>query len=198
MKHLVVLLAIFLGTSTRAMAQNVAPPRLRPLIHAGYELTEKTLELRGHFIVAGNLLAPELSPHLYVGMGWKPAEWLDIELDIGMDFRNAEPKISLKPSVSYEKFWAWAQLDVQFPSYGGYWFLQLQYKIVDWIHVGVEGEGWGNWRTPTSWSNGGGPNVLLRLGSHVGIDLALHLREGPSEDGRTWGFDPFVRFHLFL
>ncbi len=198
MKYAIVFLVSFLNLCTTAYAQTTSPPRLRPLIHAGYEFGEGTLELRGHFVVAGNLLAPELSPHLYLGVGWKPVKWFDIECDIGLDFRGAEPKISLKPSVNHENFWTWAELDMQFPSYNGYWFIQLQYKLHNAVHVGIEGEGWGNWGKPLSWSNGAGPNVLLRLGSHVGVDLALHLREGPGDDGRTWGFDPFVRFHLFL
>ncbi|PIR03438.1 MAG: hypothetical protein COV60_00305 [Candidatus Magasanikbacteria bacterium CG11_big_fil_rev_8_21_14_0_20_43_7] len=161
-------------------------------------MVEDTVDVRAHFIPGGNLMNG-LSPYLYLGAAWKPAKWLDLELDLGVDFTNAEPLISLKPSIKVDDFWAWAELDVQFPSYSGYWFVQLQYKLHDVVHIGVEGEGWGNWAKPTSWSNGAGPNVLLRFAQYFGVDLALHLREGSADGGgRTWGFDPFVRVHLFF
>jgi hypothetical protein len=194
MKHLLII-AILLTIPYSAKAETFHPSRVRLLVHGSYQLNE-VLQLQAHLIPAGNLLAG-LAPISYLGVNYKPTNWLAIELDTGWNFKADEILFSVKPCLEYKKFWLWAEVDAQFPSYSGYWFVQVQYKITGWLHAGIEGEGWGNFSDSATWSHGGGPNLLFRLGKHVGVDLTIHARDLPNDD---IGVRPefFLRTHLFF
>ena len=185
-------IAFTLFVCTTAEAQEAFhPSRMRLLVHGGYDLSETTrLEFR--FIPAGNLLG-ELAPITLLGAKFKVAGWLLVEPYVGWKTASNEPLVSLTFNPSFDKLWAWTEVDVVFPSWGGYWFVQVEYKFAEWFHAGLEGEGWGNYKDAESWSHGGGANALFRFGK-IGMDLAVHLR------GLQGVVKPefFLRVHLFL
>lgn len=183
--------ATLLFTSTARAEDAFHPSRVRLLVHGGLDLNEDArLEFR--FIPAGNLIG-ELAPISYFGAKFKATDWLGIETYAGWAFKPDEPLVSLTLNPHIDNLWAWTEIDLRMPSYDGYWFAQLDYQILDWLHAGVEGEGWGNYESGSSWSHGGGPNLLFRFGK-VGVDIAVHARE--LEDSVKPEF--FMRAHLFL
>ncbi|MFA6027368.1 MAG: hypothetical protein WC752_00365 [Patescibacteria group bacterium] len=179
-----------LSLSTSAMAQDFDPTRVRLLIHGSLEVKEN-VELRAHFIPAGNLLG-EVAPILYLGVNFKPVEWLGFEPVVGWTFVTDEPIVSLRASPDFGLIYGWADIELNLPGLGGYWFVQADVRLLKWLHMGLEGEGWGSYYTDF-FSNGGGPNLLLRYGK-VGVDLAIHAREVNDSVGP--GF--VIRFHTFL
>ena len=183
--------AILLSSANVRADDNFHPSRARLLVHSEYDVNDET-HLRVNFIPAGNLLAG-IAPLAYLGLGWQATSWLDIEGTLGWCFKANEPIVSTRLTFKIDDFYSWIDLEIQLPGESGYWFAQAEYKLLDWIHVGVEGEGWGSYIGETPWSNGGGPNLLFRLGK-VGLDLALHVRElGDSVKPEF-----FARVHLFL
>ncbi|MBI2436486.1 MAG: hypothetical protein HYV41_01945 [Candidatus Magasanikbacteria bacterium] len=109
---LFVVLTIFLQTpSTNAL--ELHPNRVRLLIHAQYDVNEQ-LDVRTTFIPAGNLLG-ELAPIIYTGVAYQLMKWFELEMDFGWVFQPNEPLISIKPSFNFGNFWAWSELEVQFP-----------------------------------------------------------------------------------
>jgi len=170
-------------------------PRLRLLIHGGSEIAPN-FDGRVHIVPSTNL-ATGLTPYLYIGAGWKPLQWLDIESDVAWDFHNTETVLAFRPSVKFGDFWSWADLEFQIPSGSAYWYVQAQYRISDFIELGVEGEGWGKVGHTATWSHGVGPNVLLQFDKNIEVDIALQFRHSQGNEG-GWGLDPFIRVHLFL
>jgi hypothetical protein len=177
--------------SISVQADDFHPSRARLLLHSEYQVNDEA-RVRVNFIPAGNLLT-EIAPLAYLGLGWQATEWLDIEGTIGWCFRGSEPIFSLRLSTNADDFYSWGDIELQLPSENAYWFLMVEYKLLDWIHLGIEGEGWGNCIDNTPWSNGGGPNLIFQFG-RVGLDLALHVRD--LNDSVKPEF--FGRVHLFL
>ena len=120
-------------------------------------------------------------------------DWLEIEGLVAWAFAPNEPVIALRLLTIYENFWTWWDFEVNVPSAAGYYAAQIQYTIIDWFHVGVEAEGWGDLTDTDSWSHGVGPNVLLRW-AIFGFDLTVHARH--QED--VWGAEFSTRAHLFI
>jgi len=190
------LLVIFGLSSLQANAKpTVDHPRLRLLIHGGSELAPN-LDARVHIVPSTNL-ASGLTPYLYLGAAWKPLQWIDIESDMAWDFHNAEAVLAFRPSVKFGDFWGWSDVEIQIPSMSGYWFLQAQYTLSDFIELGIEGEGWGTIGHAKTWSHGVGPNVLLHFNEHIEVNIALQVRHSQGKEGK-WGLDPFIRVHLLL
>lgn len=183
--------AMFLFTSAAQAENAFHPSRVRLLVHGGLDLN-KDVQLQAHFIPAGNLIG-ELAPYSYLGAKFQTSDWLGIEAYAGWAFGNDEPLVSLMFNPKFGNLWAWTETDVQMPSWDGYWFAQLDYQLLDWLHTGVEGEGWGNYESGSLWSHGGGPNLLFQFGK-IGVDLAVHVRE--LKDSIKPEF--FTRVHLFL
>jgi len=188
----------FIGlTNTPVQAkQLVNHPRLRMVIHGGSELTPN-VDSRVHIVPSTNL-ASGLTPYLYLGAAWKPLQWLDIESDMAWDFHNAEPVLAFRPSVKFGDFWSWSDVEIQIPSMSGYWFLQAQYTLSDFIELGIEGEGWGKIGHADTWSHGVGSNMLLHFNKHVAVDIAFSIRHAAPIENRGWSLDTFVRVHIFL
>jgi len=182
----VILLAFF---PTHLLAH---PSRVRLLIHGKVSLTE-SVGLSGHFIPAPNLLG-EVAPLTFLELNWTPVSWLTISPTVGWAFKPDEVIVSLRLNPKYKKLWGWIDMEVRPQSLAGYWFAQVEYQCLDWLHVGVEEESWGNFEEWEGFSHGGGPNILLRFG-RFGIDLTVHARD-ISENGL--GAEFFLRAHLFL
>lgn len=191
-RFIVVLVAVtFIFTSTARAEDAFHPSRVRLLVHGGLDLSKDT-RLEFLFVPAGNLIG-ELAPRTYLGAKLKVTDWLGVETYAGYASKPDEPLISFTLNPHFGRLWAWTKTDVQMPSRSGYWFAQLDYQLLDWLHAGVEGEGWGNYKSGSSWSHGGGPNLLFRFGK-VGVDLAVHARE--LKDSVKPEF--VTRVHLFL
>lgn len=184
--------AVCLFVSTARAEDKFRPSRVRLLMHASRPVKDYG-EFRAHFIPAGNLIGDN-SPHLYLGYGWKPVGWLDVEPVAGWDFGQDEPIASVRLTPSYGRFYGWVDGEIQFPSHAGYGFVQVDYKFLPWLHTGAEAESWGDSDDGSTWSHGGGPNLLFRLGAKAGVDLAIHIRK--QDDSVKPEF--VTRFHLFL
>ncbi|MFH1252713.1 MAG: hypothetical protein V1664_00045 [Candidatus Uhrbacteria bacterium] len=168
------------------------PSRVRLLIHGGVDIGEKS-QLQLDFIPAGNLLG-EVAPLTHLGVNIEPVKGLGVKPVIGWAFGNDEPILAIQLSpVFADRIYGWGDVELQLPSQSGYWFAQADYELTDHIHAGVEGEGWGLFSDGSSWSNGGGVNLLGRF-DKTGIDLAGHIR---NLDGSTKP-ELVVRVHLFL
>ncbi len=168
-----------------------SPSRVGLLVHADHKLTDKT-KLAATFIPSGNLAAG-LAPFAYLGGKLTVTDWLVVEPYAGWAFPTDEPLLSLTLNPHGDKVWAWTETDVQLVTGGGYVFVQAEYQFNDWLAAGVEGEGWGNWKDGSSWSTGGGPNVLLHYGQ-LGTDLAVQVRDNAGQVKPQF----VMRFHLFL
>lgn len=170
------------------------PTRVRLVVHGGHEISDRLrLELR--FVPAENLVAGRLAPLLYFGPVYKITDSFTLEGGVGWASSSDEPLLSVAPSLKIGPVWSWLSVDLELPSNQGYWFWQIEFDILPWLAVGGEGEGWGSFMQAVTWSNGGGPNVLVKLGG-AGFDFAFHVR-APAV-----GISPkpelFFRVHLFL
>ncbi|MFA6130917.1 MAG: hypothetical protein WC730_01490 [Patescibacteria group bacterium] len=181
----------FVLSSPQAYAgETFHPSRVRLLIHGGYNVGETT-RVQFHFIPAGNLLG-ELAPLGYLGLSVKPAPWLGVEPVVGWAWGPDEPIASIRLAPDFGPVYGWFDGEIRFPSYGGYWFGQMEYRVSKWLHTGIEGEGWGDF-DDGGWSQGGGVNVLGRF-EKTGLDLAIHVRDIDSKVKPEF----VLRFHLFL
>ena len=180
----VVLIAITVKAETH-------PARLRMLIHSHKPLVEG-IDLRAHFIPAGNLVNG-IAPLGYLGLGYQVNDWLNIEPVIGYDYTANEMIYSLRLEAGQDNFYAWADYEYTAGVDVSYWFVQTQYKVNPWLHVGLEEESWGRFAQSEDFSHGGGPNILFR-GEHWGLDLAWHYREINDQPGTEF----FTRVHLFF
>lgn len=190
------LLLVGLGLSAadaraQAPGQNFFhPPRVRLILHGKVDVG--SLQMVARFLPSGNLMNG-LAPVLYAGVRAKPVSWLIVEMYGGWVFGPNKPMVSLTFNPKWKKWWAWTEVDVHIPTWGGYAWAQVQYQARNWVHVGVEYEGWGSYLDGSSWSHGGGPNVLFRL-ERFGLDVALHTRQLNGIVAQ----ELFVRIHAFL
>ena len=194
-RFLVMIIIAFIGlTNTPVQAkQLVNHPRLRMVIHGGSELTPN-VDSRVHIVPSTNL-ASGLTPYLYLGAAWKPLQWLDIESDMAWDFHNAEPVLAFRPSVKFGDFWSWSDVEIQIPSMSGYWFLQAQYTLSDFIELGIEGKDGAKSVMPTHGHMASGQTCCSTL-----TNMSLwtsHSRSGTqllskTEDG------PWTRSYAFI
>lgn len=196
-KLLVVTLVLFYASSAWAEEETKSeddsafhPSRVRLLLHGSLNFAE-TLQLRAHFIPAPNLRG-DITPLLYLGLGWQVWEHLNLEPVVGYATGSENPIFSLRLSPKIWRLRGWADIEIQVPSLNGYWFANLDFKIYNWLLVGIEGEGWGQYGDAKSWSHGFGPNILLRFGI-LGLDLALHIRDKEHVTKPEF----FIRVHLF-
>ena len=194
MKHTLAIV-VFLVTALwvgSALAGGFHPSRVKLLIHGEQELEEGRTALLYNFIPSPNLKTG-FHPLAYVSLQAKPFKWLSLEPTLGFNFSAEEPIFSMHVALQTEKFWSWTDLEYRIPSKAGYCFSQVEMKVSDWFHTGFEAEGWGVFKDASSWSYGGGPNMLLRMGK-IGVDFALHARH---LDDRT-APEFYLRTHLFL
>ncbi|HLD31794.1 MAG TPA: hypothetical protein VJB37_02770, partial [Patescibacteria group bacterium] len=113
----------FCVLTTDALAEETFhPSRMRFLVHGGYQLTED-LNLRIHFIPAGNLIGP-VAPIIHPGLGIKLASWLEMEAVAGWCFATDNPLFSLRVTPTLGDFYAWLDGEYQYPSQNFYWFVQ--------------------------------------------------------------------------
>lgn len=171
---MVIVLVSFASVASAQADETFHPSRVRLIFYGETELSDY-VDLKSQFIPSGNLIG-ELSPWLFLGLGLEPSDWLKMEAHTGWVFGNDEPHVAVMLNPHFGDAWAWMEMALQLPSLESYWFAQVDYQILDWLHAGVEGEGWGSYEDASSWSQGGGPNILFRLGN-FGLDLAVHARD---------------------
>jgi len=191
MKRFVVLSMVLIAICLFSLsAKDWSDSRIRLLAHASDSLAQSS-QLRFHFIPSGNLVG-EVKPIGYLGLGWKAADWLDIEPVLGWSFATDEPIVSVRVTPIWKDFWSWTDVELNTTTHNGYWFSQVDYQLSRMIHIGVEGEGWGNF-DHGNWSHGFGPDLLLRL-KQMGIDLAVHYRTYQKESKPEF----VMRIHFFF
>lgn len=184
----VMAVVMIMATSVRAETH---PARVRLLVH-GHKQVSEVIDLRTHFIPAGNLV-DGLAPLGYFGLAYQVNDWLNLEPAIGYDYTANETIYSLRLEAGQDKFYTWADYEYTAGVDVSYWFVQAQYKAKPWLHVGLEEESWGRFAQSEDFSHGGGPNILFR-GKYWGLDLAWHYREIEDQPGTEF----FTRVHLFF
>jgi hypothetical protein len=185
---LAVIVVVFIATSVKAETH---PARLRVLIH-GHKQVEEGIDLRAHFIPAGNLVNG-IAPLGYLGLGYQVNDWLNIEPVIGYDYTVNEMIYSVRMEAGQDNFYTWVDYEYTVGVDVSYWFIQAQYKVKPWLHVGIEEESWGRFAVSDELNHGGGPNILFRW-EHFGMDLAWHYREIDNKSGTEF----FTRVHWFF
>lgn len=194
MKKFVVAVAtvvFFFATNSASAEKKFHPSVVKMLAHGGVDLG-KVIRLDAMFVPSGNLVNG-FYPSLYLGATLRATKWLDITANAGWLFTPDEPIVSLMLSPYVGKFWAFAELDVYTTSKSGYYFVEAEYKLTDWLHIGAESDGWGNYESGAEWDYGGGPNLLLRFGK-IGLDFTVYSRKRgdlAAEEFQT-------RVHFFL
>ncbi len=193
---IVVLFIVMTIVVPTVLAKDHHPSRIKLLVHAKHEIQDN-LFVRNHFIL-GPDLSNGTSPFLYFGLGWQPNTWFDIEPVLGWNFKGDELIYSLRiaPTNNHDnkkkKWYSWTDIEVGMPSRNGYWFSQIQYRINEWLDIGLEGEGWGNYRDNNSWCNGVGPNMIMKFGKWQ-TDIAVRFQDMDNEVKP----ELFIRLHLF-
>jgi len=192
----ITLIALFVPGLSMALENHDA--RIKLFIHGNYLLNEESgTSLTGHLLPSANLANEDLIPVGYVGMNFNLTEHFSFEPAVGYNFYTNKAIFSPRVCYSYKKAYFWGMAN-WLESNGGYTFAQVEYKLTDYMHVGLEEESWGAWDDWDNFSHGAGPNVLFRMGS-FGMDLALHFREVPDELGdKKMGTEFFLRVHLFM
>lgn len=204
------------GAETYVFAQSkTLDSRARLLIHAYQKLDVDflgdDLGIQVHFIPSGDLRANPLSPLGYVGLKGGLIPEFGAELLLGYDFGTEDPIVSIwihtKDVVideSDEKtktpryYWGCHIMEVYLadqPNY--YWFFQEEFPFANIFAIGIEGEGWGQVGHPDSHSYGFGPNFLISLGDHFGVDLVSHYRWFTKENNPS-GWELVTRWHIFF
>jgi hypothetical protein len=167
-----------ISNSGSVSASDFRPSRVRLVMIANQEFSDK-ISLRTDFIPAGNLLG-ELAPVAFIGPSYKPGDWLTLIAMTGWSYKANEPGFSFRIAPNSKNVWLFADIELYTPSKDGYYFAQTEYSISKALHFGIEAEGWGNYFAG-DWSHGAGPNTLLRFGDHVGLDLAIQIRQQDSQ-----------------
>lgn len=188
-----VILAVVLVTvcfSADANAESMS--RVRLYVHGSQEIHEG-VDIREHFVPALDLIGG-VDPSVYLGIGIRPVEGLDIEPIVGWYFAGNEPIIGTLLSFQRSRMWLFVDFEVNIPSWFSYWFVMLDFQIIDWLYTGIEGEGWGILTDSSIWSNGGGINLIFRL-ERIELDLALHAR---VQEGEFIIPDFLVRVQVFF
>ncbi|NQV00128.1 MAG: hypothetical protein HQ538_05270 [Parcubacteria group bacterium] len=176
--------------SANASAESMS--RIRLYIHGSQEVREN-IDIRGHLIPGADLMEG-FAPMAYIGAGFRPIEGLDIEPILGWYFMDNEPVLGFLFNLEMWRVWWHVNFEASMPSGICYWFTMLDLRILDWFYVGIEGEGWGVLTDGSSWSNGGGINLIFRM-ERIEVDVAVHAR---SLEGELVIPDLLVRFHLFF
>ncbi len=173
-----------------SMAQ-AHPSRLNLLLHGEHELHPQIgLSME---VIAPNLVG-ELTPVSFLLLDIHAIkDRFTISPGIGWAFKPNEVIATLRLAPQAWKFWSWVDFEVRPQSWNTYWFAQVEFKALDWLHLGLEEESWGLLKDFPGFSHGGGPNILLRW-NRFGADLALHARETKGE----LGAELYVRIHVFL
>jgi len=167
-------IAMFFSTAYVAHADDTFNPSVVKLfINGGIKLNDD-VGLSAIFAPSSDLVNG-FNPSLYLGPTWHATKWLDTTVYAGWIFNTEDPLVSLALSPYIGQFWAFVMWDSYLRSESGYLFIQAEYKLTDWLHIGAEGDGWGDYKSGAAWAYGGGPNLLLRFGK-IGFDLALYSR----------------------
>lgn len=166
--------------------------RVRLCVHGSQEISER-IDIREHFVPSMNLVEG-FDPFIFLGVGIRPIEGLDIEPIIGWHFVGNEPIIGVLLSFQRSRIWLFVDLEINIPSWFSSWFVMVDFKILEWLFAGIEGEGWGLLIDNSSWSNGGGFNLIFRL-ERIELDLALHAR---VQEGELILPDFLVRVQIFF
>jgi hypothetical protein len=197
-KFLLVVIMIALLVPGISMALEEHDGRIKLLIHGNYLLNEESgTSLTGHLLPSANLAKEDLIPVGYVGMNFNLTKRLSLEPTVGYNFYSNKAIFSPRVCYSYNKAYFWGMVEL-LEGNGGYTFAQVEYMLTDYMHVGLEEESWGEWDDWDNFSHGGGPNVLFRMGS-FGVDVAMHFREMPDEQGNDeMGTEFLMRVHLFM
>lgn len=185
---------VLLSVSSAQAERSVHDSRVRLLVHGKHVFPDyqNVKAVKARFVPSGNLIGT-VAPVAFLGPVLRVVDGFYLEPYVGWAFGPDRPVFSLTTNLSYGPFWAWTATDYVHGVKGGYWFAQVEYVIVPWLHFGVEGEGFGTWGDAESWSHGVGPNILLRFDG-FGFDFSVHDRTIP-ELGRKPEF--FLRAHIF-
>ncbi len=194
-KVLIIAILVLFVLGATLTSQAGSPSRVRFLVHGSKKL-DSVLEIKTHFIPAGNLLG-ELKPLCYSGVAiWPWKKVVYFEPLLGWNFATDEPILALMysatiPIPNLGAVWSWWDFEYQTRTKDGYIFAQMEFQPCDWFNAGMEMELWGNWQRGP-WNVGMGPNILLRYGT-VGLDIAGQYRA--HDDVADW--ELAVRLHLF-
>lgn len=189
MKKLFFAITIYLLTVSMA---NAGQSRVKLFFHGHRDLNEN-VTLKAHIIPSGNNLSTGLAPLGYLELGINTFSWLNIGPAIGYDFLNDDYITSIRIKPSWNKVYNWTDLEYRPDSKGVYWFSQVEYEVLPWLHVGAEIESWGNYEFPDDISHGYGPNILFKMDKFA-LDLAWQSREYDNQQ-KT---DFVARFHLMF
>lgn len=150
------------------------PSRVLLELTGTHQLTDQW-QLHGTLVAANNLVNG-FAPKLFTGANWKPSARISGGVALGWSFMDNEPLLEFTLAPSSIHWYANLVWEIMLPSQTSYWLVQTEYRWLSWLHTGIEAEGWGQIGHKSSWSSGGGPNVLLRW-DNFDLDLALHARD---------------------
>lgn len=186
-------IAITLITPTTTFAEDLTLGDSRPRMafHGGAEI-EEGLMLVTHVLPTPDL-KKGLAPLAYLELAWSPLEWIKISPTVGYDFSTEETIFSVRLAPHHGPFWGWFDFEWSTISDFGYTFGMAEVKPLDWFSTGLEYECWGSLLDSSTWSWGGGPDVVFHLGK-IDLEMALHFRG--VETGTTMEF--VTRAHIFL
>jgi hypothetical protein len=163
----------------------------RLILHGGIDIDDE-IRLETAFLPAFNLVET-IDPILYLGTKLTITEWFKLELYGGWLFKPNEVFAAISFDLrDNKKCWAWGDFEIV-RDHNMYYFIQMEHKINEWLHSGIEMEGWGNYDDWLGWSHGGGPNILF-LFEKFGLELAVHTRKSDPD----LKIQPVMRFHIFL
>ncbi len=187
-----VLVVVFLLVSSSASALDSLDSRVRLLVHGGVSLTDD-VTLIGHIIPAGNLLG-EVSPLSYIELNYSLVEQFKPSLTLAWAFGPDELILSTQFTGGIGPTWYWTTFEWQPQSGGVYWFARYNVALTDSFGVGAEEESFGTFADVSGISHGGGPNIYVRFGKGVQIDLSVHYRTLVESTGLEF----VLRYHIFL
>ncbi len=187
----IVILLSVLTYSSVAKADTFSPSRVKLLVHGTHEFSPE-MNIAAHLIIPN--LRTGTAPNVYLEFNWTPTPYITVTPCLGWHFGKDEVITSVRLAPKYQNFWSWVDLEFNPKTKSGYWFVQAEYKVLSWMNVGAEEESWGDFHKFSSFSHGGGPNVLLQLSKYVWVDLALHAREL----NQVVRLEFYLRFHVFF
>jgi len=189
---LLIAAVLLLSLSSPSWADVFHPPRTILLAHAGVDLND-SVRLEYRFIPSGDLTGA-WDPQSFLGAKIKVKKDFIVETYLGWVALRNEPFASLTLNPEFTtfgyKWYIWTEVDYRFLSKGGYYFAQADVIVADWLQVGPECEGWGNYSSASSWSHGAGGNLQFVFGK-IQLDTAVQVRD--------LGKPQFIlRTHLFF
>ncbi len=198
MKHVItaIICFTFAFLPRSAFADGQVRPRL--FLHGTGGIGERTM-LVGEFILP-NVLAPSVVAE--VGLDREVDEYFGIGGYGGFDFAAEQGILSLRLNPHWDDFYIYSITEVTVPDGGAYLFTQFEWIAPlggNWLHLGVSQETWGSYPDFDKMNFGAGPNVLLRLGDHFGLDHMFMVRGIEGNDGvERPGLDYLLIGHAFL